>query len=122
MYEFFLEMLTTAKKPMLKVEAVANSCVKSAFNLQSPVIISVTDIGRVSRMISKYKPYSQVIVISKSERLANQSCLSRSLNGLVVNDIKNVNLMIISLMKIMREAGDVVENDDIVFVSGVMDD
>ena len=56
--EFFVEMLTNAKKPMLKVEAVANSCVKSAFNLQSPVIISVTDIGRVSRMISKYKPYS----------------------------------------------------------------
>jgi hypothetical protein len=25
-------------------------------------------------------------------------------------------------MKILREAGDVVENDDIVFVSGVMDD
>lgn len=64
--EFFLEMLTTAKKPMLKVEAVANSCVKSAFNLQSPIIISVTDIGRVSRMISKYKPYSQVVVISTS--------------------------------------------------------
>ena len=56
--EFFLEMLTHAEKPMQKVEAVANSCVKSAFNLQSPVIISVTDIGRVSRMISKYKPYS----------------------------------------------------------------
>ena len=115
-------MLTTAKKPMLKVEAVANSCVKSAFNLQSPVIISVTDIGRVSRMISKYKPYSQVIVISTSERLANQSCLSRSLNGLWVNDIKNVNLMIISVMRILRESGEVVENDDIVFVSGVMDD
>ena len=120
--EFFLEMLTTAKKPMLKVEAVANSCVKSAFNLQSPVIISVTDIGRLSRMISKYKPYSQVIVISTSPRLANQACISRSLNGLWVNDIQNVNLMIISLMKILRESGDVVEADDIVFVSGVMDD
>jgi len=115
-------MLTTAKKPMLKVEAVANSCVKSAFNLQSPVIISVTDIGRLSRMISKYKPYSQVIVISTSPRLANQACISRSLNGLWVNDIQNVNLMIISLMKILRESGDVVEADDIVFVSGVMDD
>ena len=44
---------------------------KSAFNLQSPIIISVTDIGRVSRMISKYKPYSQVVVISTSQRLAN---------------------------------------------------
>ena len=115
-------MLTTAKKPMLKVEAVANSCVKSAFNLQSPIIISVTDIGRVSRMISKYKPYSQVLVISTSPRLANQSCLSRSLNGLWVNDIHHVNLMIISIIRILREQGDVVENDDIVFVSGVMDD
>jgi pyruvate kinase len=120
--EFFLEMLTTAKKPMLKVEAVANSCVKSAFNLQSPIIISVTDIGRVSRMISKYKPYSQVVVISTSHRLANQACLSRSLNGLWVNDIHNVNLMIISVIRILRDQGDVVENDDIVFVSGVMDD
>lgn len=57
-------MLTSAEKPMSKVEAVANSTVKSAFNLQSPIIIAVTDIGRLSRMISKYKPYSQVIVIS----------------------------------------------------------
>ncbi len=73
-------------------------------------------------MISKYKPYSQVIVISTSPRLANQACLSRSLNGLWVNDISNVNQMIILVMQILRESGDVVENDDIVFVSGVMDD
>lgn len=39
-----------------------------------------------------------------------------------MNDIKHVNPMIISLMKILREAGEVFENDDIVFVSGVMDD
>lgn len=63
-----------------------------------------------------------MICISTSARLANQLCLSRSLNGLCINDIKNVNLMIISLMKILRESGEVVENDDIVFVSGVMDD
>jgi hypothetical protein len=30
--------------------------------------------------------------------------------------------MIILVMQILRESGDVVENDDIVFVSGVMDD
>lgn len=115
-------MLTHAEKPMLKVEAVANSCVKSAFNLQSPVIISVTDIGRVARMISKYKPYSQVIVLSTSKTLANQCCLSRSCNGLWVNDIRNVNLMIINLLNILKQEGDVTENEDIVFVSGVMDD
>ncbi len=64
-------MLTSAEKPMQKVEVVATSCVKSAFSLQSPIIITVTDIGRLARMICKYKPYSQVIVISKNSRLAN---------------------------------------------------
>ena len=64
-------MLTNAEKPMLNVEAVANSCVKSSFNLQSPFIIAVTDVGRLARMLSKYKPFSQVIVLSKNRRLAN---------------------------------------------------
>jgi len=75
-------MLTQAQKPMSKVEAVAISCVKSAFNLQSPVIITVTDVGRLSRMISKYRPYSQVLVISPNKRLATQANLNRSCNGL----------------------------------------
>ncbi|CDW77623.1 pyruvate kinase [Stylonychia lemnae] len=119
--DFFIEMLTKAEKPMQTVEAVANSCVKSAFNLQSNVIICVTDIGRVSRMISKYKPYSQVIVLSTNKRLANQCCLSRSCNGLWVNDVNNVNLMILSVVGILKQQGHVKENDDIVFVSGVMD-
>ena len=116
-----METLTNAEKPMQKVEAVANSCVKSAFNLQSPVIICVTDIGRVSRMISKYKPYSQVIVMSSNKRIANQCCLSRSCNGLWVNDVSNVNQMIISIVDILKEQGDVSVDEDIVFVSGVMD-
>jgi hypothetical protein len=30
--------------------------------------------------------------------------------------------MIIAVLRILRESGDVVEDDDVVFVSGVMDD
>ena len=56
--EFFLEMLQNAKTPMTKSEAVANSIVKSAFNLLSPVIVAETDIGRIPRFLSKYRPCS----------------------------------------------------------------
>jgi pyruvate kinase len=56
--EFFLDMLQHAKNPMTKSEAVANSVVKSAFNLHSPIILAETDIGRVPRFLSKYRPFS----------------------------------------------------------------
>jgi len=51
-------MLQNAQKPMTKSEAVANSVVRSAFNLHSPVILAQTDIGRLTRNISKYRPFS----------------------------------------------------------------
>ena len=69
---------------MSKCEAVANSTVRSAFNLHAPVIIAQTDIGRLSRYISKYRPFSQVIVICASERTANASIMHRSCNAIVV--------------------------------------
>ena len=43
---------------MTNTEAIANSIVKSAFNLKCPVIICETDLGRLPRYISKYRPYS----------------------------------------------------------------
>ena len=49
---------------MTNTEAIANSIVKSAFNLKCPVIICETDLGRLPRYISKYRPYSQLIVVA----------------------------------------------------------
>ena len=69
---------------MTKSEAVANSVVRSAFNLHSPVILAQTDIGRLTRNISKYRPFSQVIVICNSMRTANACILGRSCNGMLV--------------------------------------
>ena len=82
--EFFLDMLQNSQKPMTKSEAVANSVVRSAFNLHSPVILAQTDIGRLTRNISKYRPFSQVIVICNSMRTANACILGRSCNGMLV--------------------------------------
>ena len=69
---------------MTKSEAVANSVVRSAFNLHSPVILAHTDLGRLPRNIAKYRPFSQVIVICNSSRTANACILARSCNGMLV--------------------------------------
>ncbi len=47
--------------------------------------------------------------------------LARSTNGLWVNEIYDVNQMINHVLDMLKEAKVVLENDDIVFVSGVMD-
>ena len=69
--DHFLEMLSHSEKPMQKVEAIANSLVKLSFNLQAPLIISLTDIGRIIRMISKYRPLAHLLVLTKSKKMAN---------------------------------------------------
>ena len=68
-------------------EAIASTAIKSAFHLQSPVIIGVTDSHLLTRYMSKYKPYSQMIVVVGNKKLANQASLSRSVNGLYVKDV-----------------------------------
>ena len=51
----FLEILYKTKKPMLIVEAVASSTVKTSFNLQTPVIVCLTEKGHAARCVAKYR-------------------------------------------------------------------
>ena len=68
-------MINQAIQPMKLYESFANSAIKSAFNLKSPVIIGVTDINKLTRYMSKYKPYSQMIVAATNPKLSNQVCV-----------------------------------------------
>jgi pyruvate kinase len=83
-------------------EAVANSAIKSAFNLRCPVILGITDINLVTRYMSKYKPYSQMIVIQENPKLSNQVCLSRSMNGLWVNNVDDTTAIILQLLSTLK--------------------
>ena len=69
--EFFNEMLVNAKKPMIKSEAIANIVVKSQYNMHSPIILCETDIGRLPRYLSKYRPIGHLLIVCTSQRLAN---------------------------------------------------
>lgn len=51
----FLDALYKTKKPMKIVEATASSSVKTSFNLQSRVILCLSDLGISGKIVSKYK-------------------------------------------------------------------
>ena len=107
---------------MTKSEAVANSVVRSAFNLHSPVILAQTDIGRLTRNISKYRPFSQIIVICNSSRTANACILQRSCNGMLVKQRADPDILIKACLAMLKRTEAVAKDADIVFVSGVKDD
>ena len=115
-------MLQNSEKPMTKSEAVANSVVRSAFNLHSPVILAQTDIGRLSRNVSKYRPFSQVIVICNSSRTANACVLARSCNGILVKRQMDTEKLIQACLDMLKKTQAVEKDADIVFVSGVKDE
>lgn len=68
--DHFTEMLSNAEKPLNKLEAMANSSVKSAFNLQSPIILTFSDTGRIVRLLSKYRPYATIVIVTENMFLA----------------------------------------------------
>lgn len=57
----------------------------------------------VTRYMSKYKPYSQMIVMTSDPKLANQICVSRSMNGLWVSNERNDTGIILNLIPLLRE-------------------
>lgn len=51
----FMHQLLKAKKPMSDYEALSSSSVKTSFNINSSLIVCLSDIGLLSMSISKYK-------------------------------------------------------------------
>ena len=89
--------------------------------MSASVIICLTDIGKLSRLIAKYRPYSQVIVLTGKE-LANQCQISRSCNGLYLEGWSDRKQVIKDIVEKCKKSQVVRPGDDIVFISGIWEE
>lgn len=64
-------------------ESVASSAVKSAWDLNAPLIICLSDSGNTVRFVSKYRPHSTILCITSCARTAKQVLLSRFVHPVV---------------------------------------
>jgi len=79
----FLNIMRLTKKPLGRAEAITSSAVKSATDLQSPMIVCLTESGSSARYVAKYKPPMPVVTLTPDEQTARQCLVSRALYPVV---------------------------------------
>eukprot|EP01129_Flabellula_baltica_P000493 TRINITY_DN10498_c0_g1_i1.p1 TRINITY_DN10498_c0_g1~~TRINITY_DN10498_c0_g1_i1.p1 ORF type:complete len:522 (+),score=153.06 TRINITY_DN10498_c0_g1_i1:76-1641(+) len=63
---------------IIMTESIASSCVKTAWDLNAGVILSVSSSGSTARAVSKYRPHIPIICITNDPRTARRCLLTRS--------------------------------------------
>ena len=109
------------KKSFDSLEAMSSSAISAAFNMKSPVIIALTERGRGTRYISKYKPSTRVIALCRYTKVATQCRLQRSIFPLVREDA-NLENSIKELIEEMKNIKMLQPKQNIIIYSGIKDD
>jgi pyruvate kinase len=80
-------------KVMSVWEAVCSSAVEVSLELNSRLIVVASDSGKLGLLVAKYRPRARILVVTESELVANQMCVSRGVEGMVVSSISNLGLV-----------------------------
>mmetsp|Transcript_12870 Transcript_12870/g.40646 ORF Transcript_12870/g.40646 Transcript_12870/m.40646 type:complete len:505 (-) Transcript_12870:69-1583(-) len=73
--------------PVPLPEAMASSAVKTAWDLNAPLIVVVTSTGRTARLVSKYRPSCPILAITDVPKTAHTVVLSRGTIPYITNRI-----------------------------------
>eukprot|EP00761_Pharyngomonas_kirbyi_P013001 gb/GECH01013028.1/.p1 GENE.gb/GECH01013028.1/~~gb/GECH01013028.1/.p1 ORF type:complete len:497 (+),score=99.30 gb/GECH01013028.1/:1-1491(+) len=115
----FLALRNAAPNPMSMVEAVCSSCVKTATDLKAQLIITITETGNTARLVSKYRPFCPVFVITAHRETARQLMVSRGLFPVVVGSVIGTQGVINKTIRVAKEKGVVKSGDFVVVTSGM---
>jgi len=86
--------IMTSQKALCVAESIASSAVKSAWDLNIPLIICLSDSGSTCRFVSKYRLHSIILCITAFPRTARQVALSRSAIPLLVDSMQHTDNLI----------------------------
>jgi len=75
-------------------ETIASSAVKTSGELEASLIITLTESGTTSRLVSKYKPKSKIIAVTQHEQTARQLQITRGVLPVIVGSVIGTESMI----------------------------
>lgn len=101
------------------VEAVASSTVKTSFNLQTPIIISITETGNASKCVAKYRPYCPVLTLTTKPQIAKSLSVVRGAFAVLYPDTSNLDKIIAYTNDFLLSSRLVNLNTNIVLLSGL---
>ncbi|MGC7819534.1 pyruvate kinase [Staphylococcus epidermidis] len=101
------------------VNAIGVSVAHTALNLNVKAIVAATESGSTARTISKYRPHSDIIAVTPSEKTARQCAIVWGVNPVVKEGRKTTDALLNNAVATTVETGRVSNGDLIIITAGV---
>ena len=100
-------------------DAICHATCTTALDLGARAILTVTKSGYAARMISRYRPQSDIIACTPSARVARQLNLSWGVTPIVMEERHHVLDLFNHAVECAQKKGHIAEDDIVVITSGV---
>ena len=100
-------------------DAICHATCTTALDLGARAILTVTKSGYAARMISRYRPQSDIIACTTSARVARQLNLSWGVTPIVMEERHHVLDLFNHAVECAQKKGHISEDDIVVITSGV---
>ena len=101
------------------VNAIGVSVAHTALNLNVKAIVAATESGSTARTISKYRPHSDIIAVTPSEKTARQCAIVWGVYPVVKEGRKTTDALLNNAVATAVETGRVSNGDLIIITAGV---
>jgi pyruvate kinase len=100
-------------------EVISQGVVSASLELGAQAIITSTESGFTARMISKYRPQSPIIAITRHEHVLAQICLLFGVIPIKGESYSTTDEMFDSSTRLAKESGHVADGDIVILSAGV---
>ncbi|GAA3401652.1 pyruvate kinase [Paenibacillus hodogayensis] len=115
--EIFIRQSTAQQTTI--TEAISQSVANSALDLDAKAIITPTESGYTARMVSKYRPKSPVIAVTRSEQVMRRLCLIWGVLPIRGEEARNTDEMFQLAVDDSIKAGLIKLGDLVIITAGV---
>ena len=121
----YTEVYNTIKKntkiPISITEAIVSSAVKTAWDIQAPLIIALTETGSTALAMNKYRPIPPVFGVTADPQVARQMQVLRGIYPLLVPTMQGTELVVRKAMDYAVFSKMAIKGDLVVVTSGILE-
>ncbi|MGH9338787.1 MAG: pyruvate kinase [Acidobacteriota bacterium] len=99
-------------------EAVCDAAYHASTSIRARAIVAFTQTGSTAKMISKYRPPSDILAFTPHDRIVSRMCLYWGVIPMRLHEITNVDELICTLDDVLMERQIVKENDNLIIITG----
>eukprot|EP01133_Synstelium_polycarpum_P012112 gene12112-14168_t len=120
-HTLFAALKLNSSKPITIAETVASYAVATAIDLKADIIITLTETGLTTRLISKYRPPIPIFSITSWEYTIRHLLATRGVIPILVDSLMGTDKLIEHCLDIAMKQGLAKVGSRVVIVSGVME-